>query len=154
MLADDAARHAAPRFFALPPLSPGQFADFPALADLVAFAPSLDPLPSRRAYRGRGSDAWPVDRLLVLALSQLHRRQPSPADWHRQARCHLGLAPQQAGRVPARSTLYAFRDRLAGPLERVQQARLARQRPEFPCWAGTWASTAPSSPRTPAATPC
>jgi hypothetical protein len=116
-----AARQATPRFRTLPPLSPDRFAAAPVLADLVAFVATLDLRPLQQSYRGRGSDAWPVDRLLVLALFQLHHGQPSPADWHRQAATHIHLRLLLEQSVPARSTLYAFRDRLAGPLEQIHR---------------------------------
>ena len=125
-------RHAPARFFALPALHPDLFGDFPVLADLVAFVASVDLVPLQDTYNSKGSDAWPVDRLLVLALFHIHLGQPSPSDWHRQARCHVGLIRLLGNRVPARSTLYVFRDRLAAPLAQIHQTWLRQQRHTFP----------------------
>src|SRR5262245_54302875 len=154
LTASPSSRHASPRFFSLPPLDPASFGDDPLLADLITFVHTLDLLPLRQAYQGFGSAAWPVERLLILALWATHHGQPSPATWHRQAGSHPGLRRLLDGGVPARSTLYAFRDRLAGPLPLIHQRWLQQQRPHHPTWASGSASTAPSSPCRPAATPC
>jgi hypothetical protein len=113
-------------------LCPDDFSDWPVLADLIAFVDTLDLAPLHQDYLGFGSDAWPCDRLLVLALFCLHDGRPSPADWHRQARSHLTLRQLLDNRVPARSTLYAFRDRLALPLQNLNQAWLLQQRQHRP----------------------
>ena len=81
-------RRAEPRFLALPPINPELCADFSALEQLASFVNSLDLTYLRRSYKGFGSDAWPVEHLLLLALFCIHENRPSPSQWGRDAVAH------------------------------------------------------------------
>src|SRR4051794_21010677 len=67
------------------------------------------------AYPGTGSQAHRPDLLLKVVLFEVHRGYRSPDQWYRDLREHEPCQWLAFGLQPARSRLYAFRDRL-GPL--------------------------------------
>jgi transposase len=73
------------------------------------------------AYAGTGSLAHRPDLLLAVALFEVQRGRRSPAQWY------LDLAENEPcqwlafGLRPARSRLYAFRDRLGPLLDRLHE---------------------------------
>jgi transposase len=76
-----------------------------------------------------GSEAYPPDLMLAIALCELDDGRPSPARWARDARLHDELKWIGFGIRPSRSRCYAFRDRMAGRLPELlrQVLRIARE---------------------------
>src|SRR5947209_5148481 len=66
------------------------------------------------AYAGTGSPAHRPDLLLKVVLFEVHRGRHSPDQWFRDLREHEPCQWLACGLRPARSRLYAWRDRL-GP---------------------------------------
>jgi hypothetical protein len=77
----------------------------------------LDLGPLRAGYAGRGSRAHPPERLLAFVLHLLFRGVLAPAAWFRAAREEQPCRWLLRGLRPARSVLYAFRDRLGPHLD-------------------------------------
>jgi transposase len=81
--------------------------------DIVRGVAQLDLTPLRDAYAGSGSWAYPPELLLAMILIEMHQGRRSPSQWHVDAQFHVLLQWAGRGIRPARSTWYAFRDRLA-----------------------------------------
>jgi transposase len=75
----------------------------------------LDLSPLFDSYAGTGSKAHRPDVLLKVVLYELQQGEASPAQWAEDLRWHEIVQWLGRGMTPARSRLYAFRDRL-GPL--------------------------------------
>jgi transposase len=86
----------------------------------------LDLSELRAAYAGTGSAAYPPELLLRAALFEAERGQHSPAAWHRDAGESEPLRWLLRGCLPSRACWYAFRDRLAPLLRRLNALPLAR----------------------------
>jgi transposase len=78
------------------------------------------------AYAGTGSDPYPPDLLLRAILFETARGHHSPATWYRDARESEPLRWLLRGCTPSRSGWYAFRDRLAPVLRRLNAQPLAQ----------------------------
>jgi transposase len=82
----------------------------------------LDLLPLFAVYAGRGSPAYPPQRLLAVVLYELHHGHRSPAQWCRHAKESDPLRWLLGGHTPSRTAWYDFRDRIADAvLPLVQQ---------------------------------
>jgi transposase len=93
-------------------------ADHPARR-INAAVDQLDLTPLFDAYAGTGSLAHPPDLLLKVALLQIQRGRPSPAQWYEDLRENEACQWLAFGLRPARSRLYAFRDRLGPVLDQL-----------------------------------
>lgn len=78
------------------------------------------------AYAGTGSDPHPPELLLRAALFETRRGHHSPALWHRDAQECEPLRWLLRGCTPSRSCWYAFRDRLAPLLVRLNAQPLQK----------------------------
>jgi hypothetical protein len=67
----------------------------------------------RAGYGPTGSDPFPPELLLKVALFETQRGQHSPAAWHRDATENDAVRWLLRGLCPSRSCWYAFRDRIA-----------------------------------------
>jgi transposase len=92
------------------------------LATVVAH---LDLEPLRRSYANRGSQAHLPELLLAFVLFMYSKGFLSPAEWARQARYDDQSKWLLRGLQPARSRLYAFRDRVEPLLDAWHQQLLA-----------------------------
>ena len=81
------------------------------------FVDGLDLSPLEARYRGRGSEAFPPDLMLKIALYETSEEHRSPAQWARHLPDSLPLQWLAMGIRPRRSALYAFRDRLGYVLD-------------------------------------
>lgn len=72
----------------------------------------LDLSSFRRAYKGKGSLAYPVELLLAFVLFLYSQGILSPAQWALYARYDDQCKWLLRGLLPSRSRLYAFRDRV------------------------------------------
>jgi transposase len=81
------------------------------IAQLIA---GLDLTALVRSYAGLGSQAYPPELLLRLALFEMHRGCLSPAQWFRDCQHDDAVKWLLMGLQPSRSCLYQFRDRV-GP---------------------------------------
>ena len=81
-----------------------------------AFVDRLDRTGLEQTYLGVGSPAHDPALMLKIALYETLQGHRSPAQWARDVRDSDALRWLAQGIQPSRSALYAFRDRLAGPL--------------------------------------
>jgi hypothetical protein len=88
---------------------------------------ALDPAELRAAYAGTGSDAYPPELLLKVALFEGQRGVHSPGHWHRDAHECEPLRWLLRGCEPARSRWYAFRGRIHPGLLQRLNAQLSAQ---------------------------
>jgi transposase len=77
-------------------------------------------------YAGTGSLAHPPDLLLKVALWETQRGRLSPAQWHEDLRENEACQWLAFGLQPARSRLYAFRDRLGPVLDALHNQLLGQ----------------------------
>ena len=91
---------------------------------------ALDLTPLLQSYAGRGSPPWPPALMLRIALFEIRRGRPSPAQWYRDTKENLALHWLGFGIRPTRSVWYAFASRVQPLLDRWNQEVLqqARQR--------------------------
>jgi transposase len=78
------------------------------------------------AYAGTGSRAHPPELLLKVALFETQRGRLSPAQWHEDLRENEACQWLAFGLQPARSRLYAFRDRLGPVLDAVHNQSIGQ----------------------------
>jgi transposase len=82
------------------------------------------------SYAGCGSAAWPPVLVLRLALYEIHSGRLSPAQWARDLRESGPVQWLTFGARPARSCLYAFRDRLGPLVDELNRQLLAQAQAE------------------------
>jgi transposase len=101
--------------------------DHPARA-LRASLDQLDLTALAASCARTGSEAYPPDLMLAIALCELDDGRNSPAQWARDAPLHDALKWIGFGIRPSRSRCYAFRDRMAGRLPELlrQVVQVAR----------------------------
>lgn len=74
----------------------------------------LDLEPLRQSYSGRGSNPHRPELLIKMLLFEHDRGVTQPAKWHRDLRENEPLQWLLMGLVPSLTSLYEFRDRVAG----------------------------------------
>lgn len=79
---------------------------------IVDFVAQLDLRPLAESYAGRGSPPCSPELLTRLALYEYSQGRPSPDQWFADTRDSIPVHWLLFGLQPARSTLYAFRDRI------------------------------------------
>jgi transposase len=87
---------------------------------------SLDLKPLMNAYRGTGSQPYPLQCMLAIALFEILDTVSSPAKWFRHAATRDECRLLGQGIQPARSTWYEFRDRVGRFIEEVHQQMIRR----------------------------
>lgn len=85
------------------------------------------------SYAGLGTQAWPPQLLLKLALYELQTGRVAPAHWYRDTREATPVQWLLRGARPARSCLYRFRDRLGPHLDDFNRQILALAQAEGHC---------------------
>ena len=75
----------------------------------------------RCVYRGTGSDPYPPERLLAIALFEILNGESSPDVWCRDADTREQCRLLGLGIAPKRSTWYEFRDRAGKFIEKIHQ---------------------------------
>ncbi len=73
----------------------------------------LDLQPLRDTYQGRGSPAYPPERLLAAVLYEMQHKRFSPSQWARDARECAPVRWLLQGHVPSRTVWFTFRDRVS-----------------------------------------
>ena len=86
----------------------------------------LDLEPLRQSYSGRGSNPHRPELLIKMLLFEHDRGITQPAKWHRDLRENEPLQWLLMGSVPSLTSLYEFRDRVAGFLP-AWNAQVIRQ---------------------------
>src|SRR6185312_7553460 len=82
-----------------------------------AFVDDIDLAELRAAYRGSGSEAYPPELMLKIALYEVIEKHPSPAAWARHLGDSIPLRWLARGIRPHRTALYDFRDRLGDVID-------------------------------------
>ena len=81
-----------------------------------AFVNGLDRTRLQASYLGVGSPAHDPDLMLKMVLYETSKGRLSPAEWADDIPDSDALRWLGQGIMPSRSALYAFRDRLSGPV--------------------------------------
>jgi transposase len=79
---------------------------------IAAFVEGLDLTELEDLYRGSGSEAYPPEVMLKIALYETAEKHHSPSAWARHWGDSIPLQWLTMGCRPRRSALYAFRDRV------------------------------------------